>query len=237
MICATGLAGVDKRTAQSSRAGGVKDSYQHVFFLSEDSTVGQTARDIRLQKENQSALDGSVVWAALVEEAKAFGSGQLTAGALVFNLSDGHMGRPLSEIRDSFWNTPCLPLLPGGESELRRAIDAAVDDGNLELADEAGNVVRAEREADINLANTGIRVREPGAADSVGQVTVTTFTSLRDDEDKREDIAALLRTITNTIDSGKATYVNLQMQIAADPESAAKIRQAAEEAEVQSNIT
>ena len=52
-----------------------------------------------------------------------------------------------------------------------------------------------------------------------------------------EDIAALLRTITNTIDSVKATYVNLQMQIAADPESAAKIAQAAEEAEVQSNIT
>ena len=44
-------------------------------------------------------------------------------------------------------------------------------------------------------------------------------------------------TITNTIDSGKATYVSLQMQIAADPESAAKIAQAAEEAEVQSNLT
>lgn len=283
----------------------VKDSYQHVFFLSEDSTAGQAARDIRFQRDNQSALDGSVVWAALVEEAKAFGSGQLTAGALVFNLSDGHMGRPLSEIRDSFWNTPRLPLLPGGESELRRAVGAAVADGNLELADEGGKVVRAEREADINLANTGIRVREPGAAESVGQagtvtvpdltgkplaaaglvlgtaglklespgaaegsivaqhprpgeqvpagtsvtvevaesqssgeqqVTVTTFTSLRDDEGKREDIAALLRTITNTIDSGKATYVNLQMQIAADPESAAKIAQAAEEAEVQSNL-
>lgn len=284
----------------------VKDSYQHVFFLSEDSTVGQAARNIRFQRDNQSALDGSVVWAALVEEAKAFGSGQLTADALVFNLSDGHMGRPLSEIRDSFWNTPRLPLLFGGESELRRAIYGAVADGKLELADEGGNVVRAERDADINLANTGIRVREPGAADSLDQVgtvtvpdltgkplaaaglvlgtaglklespgaaegnivvqhprpgeqvpagtsvtfevaepqssgerqvTVSSFTSLRDDEDRREDIAALLRTITNTIDSAKATYVSLQMQIATDPESAEKIHQAAEAAGVQSNIT
>ena len=283
----------------------VKDSYQHVFFLSEDSTVGQTARDIRLQKENQSALDGSVVWAALTEEAKAFGSGQLTAGALVFNLGDGHMGRPLSEIRDSFWNTPRLPLLPGGEPELRRAIYAAVADGKLELVDEGGNVIRAEREADINLANTGIRVREPrpeGSVDQVGpvtvpdlagkplaaarvelqtlgltanlpetdgnvatqslqpgeqvsagtpvtlevveapssgeqQVTISTFTSLRDDEGRREDVVALLRTITNAVDSGKATYVGLQMQIAANPESAAKIAQAAETAGVNFNIT
>ena len=132
MICATGLAGVRQTHRPVFACGGVKDSYQHVFLLSEDSTVGQTARDIRFQRDNQSALDGSVVWAALVEEAKAFGPGQLTAGALVFNLSDGHMGRPLSEIRDSFWNTPRLPLLPGGESELRRAIGAAVADGNLE---------------------------------------------------------------------------------------------------------
>ena len=285
----------------------VKDSYQHVFFLSEDSTAGQTSRNIRLQKENQSALDGSVVWAALTEEAKAFGPGQLTADALVFNLSDGHMGRPLSEIRDSFWNTPRLPLLPGGEAELRRTIYAAAADGKLELVEEGGDIVRAEREADINLANTGIRIREPrpeDPADAGGEpvtvpdladkslaaarlalqtaglkpagpdavegkvavqhprpgervpigtpvtlgiavasqtdeqrVVVSTMTSLRDDPAKREDLVALLRIVVNTIDSDKATYINLQIDLAADRDSTAKIAQAAEQAGVNSNIT
>ena len=284
----------------------VKDSYQHVFFLSEDSTVGQASRDIRLQKENQSALDGSVVWAALTDEAKAFGPGELNPAALVFNLSDGHMGRPLSEIRDSFWNTPRLPLLPGGESELRRVIYGAVANGKLELVDESGNIVKAEREADINLANTGIRVREPrprGLVDQTGPVTVpdladkplaaarlalltaglepagpdavegkvavqhprpgeqvpigtpvtlgiavasqageqrvvvSTMTSLREDPAKREDLVTLLRTVANTIDSDKATYINLQIDLAADGDSATKIAQAAEQAGVNSNIT
>ena len=284
----------------------IKDSYQHVFFLSEDSTAGQTSRNIRLQRENESALDGSVVWAALADEAKAFGSGQFDADALVFNLSDGHMGRPLSEIRDSFWNTPRLPLLPGGEPELRRAVYAAAADGKLELIDEGGDIVRAGREADINLANPQIRVREPrpeGPADQTGPVTVpdlvnkplaaarlalhtaglepagpdavegkvavqhprpgervpigtpvtlgiavaqqtdeqrvvvSTMTSLRDDPAKREDLVTLLRTVVNTIDSDKATYINLQIDLAADPDSAAKIAQAAEQAGVNSNIT
>ena len=69
------------------------------------------------------------------------------------------------------------------------------------------------------------------------RVVVSTMTSLRDDPAKREDLVTLLRTVVNTIDSDKATYINLQIDLAADPDSAAKIAQAAETAGVNSNIT
>lgn len=134
------------------------------------------------------------------------------------------------------------PGSPPGATEAATAAGLVLGTAGLKLeshgAAEGSIVAQHPRPGEQVPAGTSVTV-EVGEPRSAGeqQVTVTTFTSLRDDEGKREDIAALLRTITNTIDSGKATYVNLQMQIAADPESAAKIAQAAEEAEVQSNIT
>ena len=150
------------KDAKNRLAKAVKGAYQHVVFLSEDSIKGQAPRRIRLQKDNQSALDGSTVWAALTETAKAFGDGELDAEVLMFNLRDEDIGRPLAEIRDSFWNTPAFPLLPRGESELSRAVYQAVADDKLELVNDDGRVVVAKTAADVNLATTTIRIRKPG---------------------------------------------------------------------------
>ncbi len=79
----------------------------------------------------------------------------------MFNLRDEDFGRPLKEIRDSFWNTPRFPLLPRGELELSRAIYQAVADDKLELVNDDGQVVVAKSAADVNLATT-IRIRKPG---------------------------------------------------------------------------
>ena len=45
----------------------VKEAYQHILYLGEDASGGRETRSIRLQKENQSALDGSIVWAELAD--------------------------------------------------------------------------------------------------------------------------------------------------------------------------
>ena len=73
-------------------------------------------------------------------------------------------GRPLSEIRDSFWNTPRLPLLPDGEEDLRRAIYQAIRNGDLVLVDHVGNQRTAETPADINMSSAGLRLAKPGTA-------------------------------------------------------------------------
>lgn len=58
---------------------------------------------------------------------KAFGIGVFNAGALLHNLREQDWGLPLSELRDMFGNTPRVPLLPGGEGDLRSALFEAID--------------------------------------------------------------------------------------------------------------
>ena len=80
-------------TEQRTEAGrrlkkAIREAYQHVLYLGEDGSGGREIRTIRLQKENQSALDGQIVWAALADEDKAFGVGEFDAKALIHNLRD-----------------------------------------------------------------------------------------------------------------------------------------------------
>lgn len=146
----------------------VKEAYQHILYLGEDASGGREVRSIRLQKENQSALDGSIVWAELADADKAFGIGEFDAKALLHNLRDQDWGKPLSEVRDGFWNTPRLPLLPGGDADLRNAVHAAVRGGDAVLVGADGQPRTVTTAADVNLGASGIRISKPGGG-AVGE--------------------------------------------------------------------
>ena len=74
------------------------------------------------------------MWAKLIEEGKAVGVGTFRSRALLVNLRDDDYGRPLDELRDLFWSSPRLPLLPGGEQDLKEAIFEAVSKGDSALS-------------------------------------------------------------------------------------------------------
>ena len=160
-----------RKTLRDSRARlhkAVRDAYQHVVYLADDGSGGRAERYHRFQEDNQSALSGTVVWAALDSADKAFGQGVFDAAALLHNLREQDWGLPLSELRDMFWNTPRVPLLPGGESDLRRALYGAITAGEVEIIDSAGEARTVATAADINLASSELRIQRP----SKGQVEV-----------------------------------------------------------------
>jgi hypothetical protein len=66
--------------------------------------------------------------------------------------------RPLSEIRDAFWNTPRLPLLYDGERDLQQAVYDAVRKGQLCIVDALGNTVAVTEPAIVNLSSIGLRL-------------------------------------------------------------------------------
>lgn len=150
----------------------VKEAYQHILYLGEDASGGRETRSIRLQKENQSALDGSIVWAELADADKAFGVGEFDAKALLHNLRDQDWGKPLSEVRDGFWNTPRLPLLSAGDADLRNAVYSAVQANDLMLVGVDGEPRTVTTAADVNLGAPGIRIQKPGDTSGAEDVEV-----------------------------------------------------------------
>lgn len=151
----------------------IRAAYQHIIYLSEASDGVRSEETIRLDADNETALHGDIVWAALRAKDKAFGQGEFNAQALLHQLRDRDYGKPLSEIRDAFWNAPRLPLLHGGESELKQAIFRAVQAGELALADGAGNPYTAHSEGEINLQSPSIRLVKPGGATTVAVPNVS----------------------------------------------------------------
>jgi hypothetical protein len=140
----------------------IKRAYQHVVFLSQpDPSADRLLGEITLDDDNQSALDGTQVWKALVECDKAFDSGQFTGKALLHNLREQDYGRPLSEVRDSFWNAPRLPLLHSGERDLQNAIYDAVRSEDLIIVDGSGQAVAVTDPGQVNLASVGLRLARP----------------------------------------------------------------------------
>ena len=140
----------------------IRAAYQHIIYLDENSGGNRAEETIRLDGDNETALHGDLVWAALHAKDKAFGNGEFNAQALLHQLRDADFGRPLSEVRDAFWNTPRLPLLHSGESELRAAIFGAVQAGDVALTDGSGNPYTAHSEAEINLQSNSIRLVKAG---------------------------------------------------------------------------
>lgn len=145
----------------------IRAAYQHIIYLEEDNAGNRAEETIRLDGDNETALHGDIVWAALRTKDKAFGNGEFNPQALLHQLRDTDFGRPLSEVRDAFWNTPRLPLLHSGEAELRAAIFGAVNSGNLALTDGSGNPYAAHSETEINLQSNSIRLVKAGAQNKV----------------------------------------------------------------------
>jgi len=101
------------------------------------------------------------VWRALSRVGKAFDVGALTGKALLHNMDSRDYGRPLDEFRDLFWSSPRLPLLPGGDSDLQRAIFEAVAGGQLRLVGADGQDRAVTRAGDIAVGSSGLRLVAP----------------------------------------------------------------------------
>lgn len=154
----------ERMSARREMEGAIRRAFQYVVYLDlrhEEEDQDRFERIERFEQEGQSALDGTVVWAKLVELGKAFGANEFDAKALLHNLSRTDYGRPLNELRDLFWNSPRLPLLPGGDTDLQRAIFEAVQDGRLRVIDEDETERAVTRPADIAVGSIALRLAGP----------------------------------------------------------------------------
>lgn len=158
----------DRAQARRNLDSAVRQAYRHFVYLAEGDQPEQSRIDRTVAFEpdsNKCSLDGTAVWQALVSEGKAFNVSALTAKALLHNLDQKDYGRPLDELRDLFWSSPRLPLLPGGESDLQRAIFEAVRGSQLRLvgADDLDRAVT--RPGDIAVGSPGLRLAPPKPAE------------------------------------------------------------------------
>ena len=142
----------------------MRRAYQHVVYLGQgEGGEGRAVHEFRFEAENQTALDGTTVWAKLIEEGKAVGVGAFRSRALLVNLRDDDYGRPLDELRDLFWSSPRLPLLPGGEQDLKEAIFEAVSKGELRVVDDRGEERAVTRAGEIAVGSPSLRLARPQA--------------------------------------------------------------------------
>lgn len=154
----------DRTEARRYLDSAVRRAFRHFVYLGEGDQPDQPRvdRTVAFEPEsNQSSLDGTAVWKSLVAQGKAFDVSELTAKALLHNLDQNDYGRPLDELRDLFWSSPRLPLLPAGELDLQRAIFEAVKGRQLRLVgtDDLDRVVT--RPGDIAVGSSGLRLAPP----------------------------------------------------------------------------
>lgn len=140
----------------------VRRAFQHVVYLAQPDPAGDRHIDTyTFDDENNTALDGTQVWKALASRDRALDTGQFTAKALMLHLRPQDYGRPLSEIRDAFYNAPRLPLLYGGDKDLQQAIYDAVQDGTLRITGADGTEVAVTAPTQVNLGATELRLAPP----------------------------------------------------------------------------
>lgn len=143
----------------------LKRAFQHVVYLAQpDPEADRELGQITFDDDAQTALNGALVWKALVANEKAYDQGEFTARALLHQLRDSDYGRPLSEIRDAFWQAPRLPLLHSGEPELRHAIYDAVRDGDVRIVNREGSDVAVTGPNEINLQSQSLTLAKPVVA-------------------------------------------------------------------------
>jgi hypothetical protein len=222
--------------ARRSMHDAARRAYQHIVYLApSENGDGREDREIRLEAENQSALDGTIVWKKLVEVERAFDVGEFDGPALLHNLSEGDYAKPLDEVRDSFWNTARLPLLPGGELDLKRAIFEALQSGELRLVGDDGEVRSASTASEIGIGSTSQRLApkepeaakpepetqpepEPGAGDTnypepTPEVQLgITLTAGLNDSARREAVYQLLQELTLAVDNQEVTHVQMSLK-------------------------
>ena len=238
----------------------VRRSFQHVAFLAQpDHSVPRELRVATFDDEIQSALDGTSVWKKLVEEEKAFDQGEFTPQALMHVLRPEDYQRPLDEVRDAFWQAPRLPLLFGGEDDLRRAIYQAVDSGDVTVSDALGEPVTVTGPSEINLSQSGLRLNtaitiapEPEAADenageiesgSAGSDSATieksvsfTVMSPVTDPERAAAIAALLLALYEAVDGQRSSYFQGTMKVVVEAKVVPSLVERAEALGVQVTI-
>jgi len=250
---------ISKRNeARKQLETGLRRAFQHVVFLAQPDPDGERFRDeITFDSEALTALDGTQVWKALVECQKAFDVGQFGVKALLHNLRAGDYGRPLSEVRDSFWQAPRLPLLPGGEADLRQAIFDAVQESELRIVDGSDDEVAVTGPNEINLSSSGLRLASPSSgegADGVDETggdesggregegtddggelvaaeKVVSFTLMKPlaDPDTSEGVAQVFVKLYEIVDGGAASHVQGSIQIVVSADEAPSLIARAEE--------
>jgi hypothetical protein len=160
---------IERADAKRNLDSAVRRAYRHFVYLAEGDQADEPRIDRTVAFEpdsNQSTLDGTLVWKALVAQGKAFDLAALNAKALLHNLDARDYGRPLDELRDLFWSAPRLPLLPEGEKDLQRAIHEAVTNGQLRLVGADGTERTVTRPADIATGSSGLRLAAPKTPDT-----------------------------------------------------------------------
>jgi Protein of unknown function (DUF499) len=259
--------------AKKSLHKAVRRAYQHVVYLGQgEEGQGRAVHEFRFEAENQTALDGTTVWAKLIEEGKAVGVGAFRSRALIVNLRDDDYGRPLDELRDLFWSSPRMPLLPGGEQDLKDAIFEAVSKGELRVVDDRGEERAVTRAGEIAVGSSSLRLARPQAVSGEGaqeganpvptpvgigatptvtrpitqgdgpsaraevQLALTLTTSLTD-QSQRNQVWDVLRRITDRVDDGDASHLQLVVKLVLHEDEANGIAEAARQAGVNPTIT
>jgi uncharacterized protein DUF499 len=256
--------------AKKSLHKAVRRAYQHVVYLGQgEGGEGRAVHEFRFEAENQTALDGTTVWAKFTEEGKAVGLGAFRSKALIVNLRDDDYGRPLDELRDLFWNSPRMPLLPDGEQDLKDAIFEAVSKGHLRVVDGHGDERAVTRADEIAVGSSSLRLARPqepsgedrqlngpshlgGAgfqpiASPIGQgdepsgqaevqLALTLTTSLTD-QSQRNKLWDVLRRITDRVDDGDASHIQLVAKLVLHEDQANSIAEAARHAGANPTIT
>ena len=162
----------ERTQAKRNFESAVRRAYQHVMYLDTgDEAAGEprVERLINFEQENQTALDGNIVWKALAEVGKAFQVDAFSGRALIHNLRDDDYGRPLDEVRDLFWSAPRMPLLAGGDADLQRGIFKALSEGTVRLVGADGTERHVMSAAEISLGLSSLRLAKPVPAEPSGE--------------------------------------------------------------------
>ena len=147
----------ERREKKHSLRSNLRKAYQHLVHLGET----REAVSVRLDKDNQTALDGTQVWKVLAEREKTFDEGEFDAHALLFQLRNSDYGRSLDSIRTDFYRSPRLPLLYDGDTDLRNALYTAAKSGGVVIKNSSGQVADPARPGDINVNSKGLVLERP----------------------------------------------------------------------------
>ena len=137
----------------------IQRAFQYVLYLTQPDPMAD--RSVTQRSLEHGTLDGAVIWDELAEAQKTFRPGKFDATALLHNLRDSDYQRPLGEVRDAFWNTPRLSLLPADGSDLRQAIFQAVREDKLRIVRAGGETVVVNDLTGINFNAPTYRLAKP----------------------------------------------------------------------------
>ncbi len=156
----------EKDKAKADLDKNLKRAFQHILYVSQPTPdTPKKIEEITLDQDTLTSLDGTIVWKELAEKGKAFEASRFDVKALQRNLRDNDYNKPLREIRDAFYQTPRLPLLPNTYDLLQRTIYNAVIAGELRLVNADGTDVRIDEPSQINLVSEGLRLAKPKPAE------------------------------------------------------------------------